>query len=101
MNDPVIEGFWRARHFRPLWQSLAPGGKPLTPFTNTPVSIGGKDLSDGALTSAEIKLWSFCPIYVFQLRSVESTVVTFLLFATRAFHDHFIFRSPTFDSPAK
>ena len=28
----------------------APGGQPLTLFTNTPVSVGGKQLADGAYT---------------------------------------------------
>jgi hypothetical protein len=34
----------------PFGKVWAPGGKPLTLFTNTPVSIGGKDLADGAYT---------------------------------------------------
>jgi hypothetical protein len=34
----------------PYGEVWAPGGKPLTLFTNTPVSLGGKDLADGAYT---------------------------------------------------
>ena len=34
----------------PYGKVWAPGGRPLTLFTNTPVSIGGKVLADGAYT---------------------------------------------------
>ena len=34
----------------PYGKVWAPGGKPLTLFTNTPVSIGGKQLANGAYT---------------------------------------------------
>jgi hypothetical protein len=45
----------------PYGRVWAPGGKPLTLFTNTPVSIGGKDLADGAYTMfiiPEEKSWT-------------------------------------------
>ena len=34
----------------PYGKVWAPGGKPLTLFTNTPVSVGSKNLADGAYT---------------------------------------------------
>ena len=34
----------------PYGKVWAPGGKPLTLFTNTPVNVGGKELPDGAYT---------------------------------------------------
>ena len=39
----------------------APGDKPLTLFANTPVTVGGKDISDGAYTMfilPEEKSWT-------------------------------------------
>jgi hypothetical protein len=34
----------------PYGKVWAPGGKPLTLFANTPFTVGGKDISDGAYT---------------------------------------------------
>jgi hypothetical protein len=45
----------------PYGKVWAPGGKPMTLFTNTPVNIGGKDLAVGAYTMFVLptqKLWT-------------------------------------------
>ena len=45
----------------PYGKVWAPGGKPLTLFANTPFTVGGKDISDGAYTMfilPEEKSWT-------------------------------------------
>jgi hypothetical protein len=45
----------------PYGKVWAPGGKPLTLFTNTPISIAGKEVPDGAYTMfiiPEEKSWT-------------------------------------------
>ena len=44
---PGKTAFGSSVHYGKVW---APGGKPMTLFTNTPVSFGGKDFADGAYT---------------------------------------------------
>jgi hypothetical protein len=45
----------------PYGKVWAPGGKPLTLFTNTPLTVGGKEMTDGAYTMfviPEEKSWT-------------------------------------------
>ena len=45
----------------PYGKAWAPGGKPLTLFTNTPISVGGTQIPDGAYTMfviPEEKFWT-------------------------------------------